>query len=244
MLSAKQLTWQKNGTSILQGVDFLLKQGERVGLVGPNGSGKSSLLKMLSFLETPTSGELKFQGSLIAGKVPLEIRRKIAVVFQEPLLFDTTVYENAASGLKIRGVAKSEIQLRVEEWLTRFGVEHLSKQQARSLSGGEAQRVNLARAFVLQPEILFLDEPFSAMDAPTKELLLVDLVDILNLTKITTVLVSHDFREIQRFTQRAAVIINGRIHAEGLPTDLLREPQPPAAAKFLSLWSNQHAVTL
>lgn len=242
MLNAKQIIWQKNGTPILQRVDFSLQKGERVGLVGPNGSGKSSLLKILSFLETPTAGELSFHGRQIGSKVPLDIRRKLAVVFQESLLFNTTVYENVASGLKIRSVPKSDIQLRVEEWLTRFGVDHLAKQQARSLSGGEAQRVNLARAFVLQPEILFLDEPFSALDAPTKELLLADLVDILNVTKITTVLVSHDFREIQRFTERAAVLIKGRIQAQGSPAELLREQQQPEAEKFLSLWKRQHAL--
>ena len=91
------------------------------------------------------------------------------MVFQEPLLFDTTVFNNVASGLKIRGTKKSEIHSRVAEQLERFGIKHLSTRSARTLSGGEAQRTSLARAFALQPEILLLDEPFASLDPPTRE---------------------------------------------------------------------------
>ncbi|TCS76800.1 tungstate transport system ATP-binding protein [Effusibacillus lacus] len=221
---------------ILQGIDFHLKKGELVGLVGPNGSGKSSLLKILSFLERPSSGLIHFQGKSIAGKVPLNLRRQIAIVFQEPLLFNTSVFENVAAGLKIRGVPKREIQPRVKNWLDRFGIAHLEKQYARSLSGGEAQRASLARAFVLEPEVLFLDEPFSALDAPTKESLREDLAEILRTTETTAVLVSHDFRDIERLTHRAVVLINGQIAAQGSPTELLHTPQPENVTKFLTHW--------
>lgn len=236
MVKAENLHWQPGGKHVLQGVNFHLHKGEVVGLVGPNGSGKSSLLKILAFLERPTKGTLTFQGKRITGKVPLAFRRQIAVVFQEPLLLDTTVYENVAAGLKIRRLPKSEIEIRVMNWLEQFGVAHLAKQHARSISGGEAQRVSLARAFVLQPDVLFLDEPFSALDAPTKETLLEDLSLILKTTNTTSVLVSHDFRDILRLTQRALVLINGRITAQGSPADLLQTPQPKAVSEFLSHW--------
>ena len=223
MLKADNICWSIKGKDILRGIDFALQAGECVGLVGPNGSGKSSLLKILALLERPSSGKVLFQGKETGDKIELALRRKIAVVFQEPLLLNTSVHENVAVGLKIRKLAKAEIEVRVDTWLDRFGVLHLKKQRARSLSGGEAQRVSLARAFALEPDVLFLDEPFSALDAPSKEALLRDLTVVFNTTKTTAVLVSHDFREIERLTQRAVLLIDGRIAKEGNSADLVHE---------------------
>lgn len=236
MLKAEHISWIKDKKNILDGIDLKLAKGEKVGIIGPNGSGKSSLLKILSFLETPTSGNLWFQGRPVPKQVPLDVRRKIAVVFQESLLLDTTVYANVASGLKIRGFEKAEIHCRVEQWLERFGILHLAKQQARSLSGGEAQRVSLTRAFVLEPDIIFLDEPFSALDAPMKEALVKDLTVIFAETGTTTVLVSHDFQDIERLTERTVIMLNGKIAAEGTAIELLNLPTSEAVGKFLSHW--------
>ncbi len=209
------------GKTILREINFQLTPGECVGLVGPNGSGKSSLLKILAFLESPTNGQLWFRGNLVSGgRIPLEIRRKIALVFQESLLLRTNVYENVALGLKIRGVPGKEIRSKVETWLDRFGILHLQKQQARTLSGGESQRVNLARAFVLDPDVIFLDEPFSALDASTKAALLTDLSKVFKTAKTTAVLVSHDFSDIENLTQRAILLIDGQIRAEDSPSKL------------------------
>ncbi|WP_434510637.1 energy-coupling factor ABC transporter ATP-binding protein [Desulfitobacterium sp. AusDCA] len=236
MLRAQNLCWLKNGKAILNHISFELHPGECLGLVGPNGSGKSSLLKILAFLEPPTSGELWFQGQPIPKHVPLDVRRKIAIVFQEPLLLNTTVWENIAIGLKIRSIPKQEIMNRIMYWLQQFGIAHLAKQSARSLSGGEAQRVSLARALVLEPDILFLDEPFSALDAPTKEALRTDLAKIFRSTHITTVMVSHDFQDIERLTERALILIQGQVAADAAPATLLTTPQTPEADRFLSHW--------
>ncbi|AET66954.1 ATPase component of ABC-type sugar transporter [Desulfosporosinus orientis DSM 765] len=234
MLEAQEITWKQDHKTILQSINFHLLPGECVGLIGPNGSGKSSLLKILAFLETPTSGLLFFQGQSVPKNVPLAIRRKIAIVFQESLLLNTRVFDNVAVGLKIRGVSKETIKQRVDYWLEQFGVIHLSKQLARSLSGGEAQRVSLARAFAIEPDVLFLDEPFSALDAPTKEALRVDLAKVFKTTQTTTVLVSHDFKDIAHLANRAMILLNGQVAAEGAPTELLQNPQQGDVTRFLA----------
>jgi tungstate transport system ATP-binding protein len=236
MLKAQGVYWEKNDKAILSDINITVKAGECLGLVGPNGSGKSSLLKVLAFLEPSTQGEIWFQGIPIPKHVPLDIRRKIAIVFQESLLLDMTVSENVAIGLKIRGVPKAEIQRRTSYWLEQFKILHLAKQSSRSLSGGEAQRVSLARAFVLEPDILFLDEPFSALDAPTKETLRIDLAHIFQTTQITTVLVSHDFEDIQRLSQRALLLLHGKIVADGPPAKLLTSSYSPEVDQFLNYW--------
>ncbi len=236
MLEARDLTLYKANKEILRNINLSLKQGSRVGLVGPNGSGKSSLLKILSFLEPPTRGQIIFHGEKYNHRIPLTIRRKIGMVFQEPLLLNTTVHDNVAVGLRMRGLPRLEIQRRVQEWLERFGVARLELQQARTLSGGEAQRVSLARAFALEPEILFMDEPFSALDAPTKEGLLNDLVRILPSTQMTTLFVSHNFREIEQLTERALIMLRGGIAADAPPKDLLVVSPTQETDDFLKHW--------
>ncbi len=236
LLKAENLSWVKKNKPILQGINFSLVPSEHVGLIGPNGSGKSSLLKILSFLETPTSGRLTFQGGNVPRPIPLALRRKIAVVFQEPLLFDASVQENVATGLTIRGLHRKQTRRRVQEWLERFGISHLSKQHARSLSGGEAQRVSLARAFVLEPDIIFLDEPFSALDAPAKEALVADLASIFAKAQTTAVLISHDFNDILRLTERTVILLDGKVAAEGSPSELLHFPESHPIGKFMAHW--------
>lgn len=236
MLKVQNISWQINNKTILENINFVLPPGECLGLVGPNGSGKSSLLKILALLESPSSGDIWLQGRPISKKVSLDIRRRIAIVFQEALLLDTSVWENIAIGLKIRGIPKGEIKSRVTYWLEQFRIIHLTKQPARSLSGGEAQRVSLARALVLEPDILFLDEPFSALDAPTKEALRTDLAQIFRTTKVTTVLVSHDFDDIRRLAQRTLLLIQGKIIADATPSDLLLTPQSVEVDQFLAHW--------
>ncbi len=243
MLKALKISWKKSNKTILEDIDFVLHSGECLGLIGPNGSGKSSLLKILALLEPPSSGDIWFQGQHVPKKVSLDIRRRIAIVFQEALLLDTSVWENVAIGLKIRRISKNVIKKRVTYWLEQFGIVHLAKQPARSLSGGEAQRVSLARAFVLEPDILFLDEPFSALDAPTKEALRTDLAQIFRTTKIATVLVSHDFDDIQRLAQRTVLLIQGKIVADASPSNLLSTPQSSEVDQFLTCWRTTSELT-
>jgi tungstate transport system ATP-binding protein len=157
------------------------------------------------------------------------------MVFQEPLLFDTTVSENVASGLKIRGVEKNEIRVRVMEQLDRFGISHLKDRSPRTLSGGEAQRTSLARAFALRPEILLLDEPFASLDPPTRDSLIEDLEHIFQQTRTTAIFATHDRLEALRLSDRIAVMNQGKILQIGSPGEVMNHPANELVASFVGV---------
>jgi tungstate transport system ATP-binding protein len=209
-------------------------EGEVMAIVGPNGAGKSTLLLTLARLLKPKQGEILFGGQPASAESDTDYRRRIALVMQDPLLFDTSVYENIASGLKFRGLPKGEIRSKVPLWLERLGVGHLSKRRAGQLSGGEAQRVSLARALVLEPELLLLDEPFSALDPPTRAGILEDLGPLLTETSTTTVFVTHDLGEAAQLSGRMAVVIDNRLRQIGLANELFNSPADDEVARFLN----------
>ncbi len=221
VLTAEELLLVKDRKQIFSIDRFALREGEVVALVGPNGAGKTSLLLTLALLQKPTGGRLRFNGTPASPRNLLSLRRQMAVVFQEPLLMDTTVLGNVMAGLRIRRVPKEEARRRAGEWLERLGISHLAQRSALRLSGGEAQRVNLARAFALQPKILFMDEPFSSLDYPTRTALLEEIGAILRETKITTLFVTHDYTEIPFLARRMAVMLNGRLIKSGTVAEVL-----------------------
>ncbi|MGE5378557.1 MAG: ATP-binding cassette domain-containing protein, partial [Bacteroidota bacterium] len=207
MIEIRDLAIHRNGCPVLQ-VDALdIQRGETLTVVGPNGAGKSTLLLALARLLKLSRGEIRYGGKSLKQLDELEYRRKISFVFQAPLLMDMTVEQNIALGLKFRGTPKAETHARVGEWMRQLGVDSLAKRRASQLSGGEAQRVSLARAFVLEPELLLLDEPFSALDPPTRAKLIQDLYDLLAGTHRTAVFVTHNLSEAAKLSHRIAVII-------------------------------------
>ena len=212
-----------------------IDSGEVLAIIGPNGSGKSTLLRVLGLLQKPTEGRLLFHGSDSARNDALALRRRIATVFQEPLLLNATVYDNAALGLKLRGMSRAEIDGRLGPWLERFGIAHLAKRTARTLSGGEAQRTSLARAFVLDPELLLLDEPFAALDATTREALLFELRAVIESSKTTTVLVTHDRQEAFTLGKRLGVLKEGDLLQLGPRDEVFFRPQTEAVAEIVGL---------
>lgn len=222
--------------------EFSLEQGDLVGVIGPNGAGKSTLLKVLSFLQAPSEGQVLYKGEeKHANSLELELRRRFAVALQQSLLFDANVNENVGLGLKLRKENKKVIHEKVDYWLKKFNIDHLAKKNARSLSGGEAQRVNLARALILEPEVLFLDEPFSALDFPTKAQLIQDFKGILHDTSTTTFFVSHDLLEIKHLTKSLVVIINGNVNQIGDTKVVIDQPNE-ATAPFLNKWKELYTL--
>lgn len=244
VLEARDLVIRRGESFSLEIPSFSISPNEVLAVIGPNGSGKSTLLQALALLLPPASGEIVFDGRSIgtaAGQRDLiDLRRRMAVIFQEPLLFDATVFENVASGLRIRGMDKKEITERIAPWLEQFGIAHLARRRARSLSGGEAQRVSLARAFVLEPRILFLDEPFAALDQPTREKLTDDLEAIFRKTKVTALFVTHDRNEALRLGDRIAVMMGGRLRQIGLPEEVFGSPVDEETARFVGVENVLH----
>ena len=172
----------------------------------------------------------------------LQLHRKLAVVFQESLLLNNSVWDNVVVGLKLRKVKPEEIKARAEKWLERFGIAALAKRQARTLSSGEAKRTSLARAFALQPEVLFLDEPFTALDGPTRQALLEDFKSVLGETRMTTVIVTHDRNEALALTDRVGVIMGGNIVQIGTPAEVFSSPANEEIANFVEAGNIIHGV--
>src|SRR6266487_4942875 len=207
MIQIRDLIIQRNGVDALYIDSLDIQRGETLTIVGPNGAGKSTLLLVLARLLRPSRGDILYDGKSLKQWDELEYRRRISFVFQSPLLMDMTVEQNVALGLKFRGTPKEETRERVEKWMKQLGVESLSKRRAGQLSGGEAQRVSLARAFVLEPELLLLDEPFAALDPPTHAKLLDDLSALLREDHRMAVFVTHNLNEATKLSHRIAVMI-------------------------------------
>ena len=234
ILSAENLAVKRGKVSVLEIDRIQIFPGRSLAFIGPNGAGKSTLLLTLAGLLPAASGTIYFHARKINGFSDLSmLRRNAAVVFQEPLLLNMSVEKNIAVGLKFRNLSRAEIENSVNEALAYFGIEHLAKRAAKTLSGGESKRVSLARAFAIKPKIIFLDEAFNSLDPPTREAIIDDLQNILEETKITAVLALHDREETLRLAQDVVVLNDGRIIQQGTTAHVFQEPTNEYIANFV-----------
>ncbi|TFG71801.1 MAG: phosphate ABC transporter ATP-binding protein [Anaerolineales bacterium] len=222
-----------DGRCVVQVETLKIERGEIFGLVGPSGTGKSTLLRLLNFLEEPTTGRIRFLDTEYSphDSVPLAYRRRVTAVFQQPILLNRSVRANVGYGLSLRGVRNTEGEIDVA--LKRVGMQAFAHQRARTLSGGEAQRVALARAMVLRPDVLLLDEPTANLD-PYNVSLIEDIITHLNQELGTTVvLVTHNIFQAKRLAHRVALMLEGQIVEQADVKAFFETPQDPRTAAFV-----------
>ncbi len=223
----------REGRTIVSLPRLDVREKEILAVLGPTGAGKSTLLRVLHFLERPDAGSLSWRGKRVPWPAPLALRRRISMAFQDPLLLSGTTWDNVAYGLGLRGQNGSGAFERVDAALRLFHIEHLATQRARTLSGGEAQRTALARALVLSPELLLLDEPFAALDTPIRKHLLEELKQAVRAHGITCVYVTHEQSEAFSIADRIAILRRGKLLQAGTPEEVLLRPLSRAAARFM-----------
>ena len=233
LVEIRNLLVRRGGRNVLEVPSLEIRKSEVLALIGPNGSGKSTLLLVLASLLKPVSGEILFDDRPLPRWKALEYRRRISFVFQAPMLLDMTVSDNVALGLKFRGLQKDKIKQHVSYWLKQLGIESLAKRRAGELSGGEAQRVSLARAFVLDPELILLDEPFSALDPPAHSKLLGDLGALLAVDHRTAIIVTHNLEDASQLGDRLGILIGGRLRQVGNLSQIKAKPADEEVAAFL-----------
>ncbi|MDN7025592.1 ABC transporter ATP-binding protein [Methanoculleus sp. FWC-SCC1] len=237
IIEAHDITKEYGDQRVLDGVSLAVEEGEVLGIIGPSGSGKSTFLRILDLIEAPTSGELSLFGEDVLSMQNrwLEIRRRMGMLFQKPIVFNASVYDNVAMGMRYRSENRAEIDRRVQETLEAVGLSRYIKSSARDLSGGEQQRVALSRVIVTEPEILFLDEPTANLD-PASTATIEEMVLRLNRERGTTIVVNtHDMLQGQRLSQRVGVMIAGDIMQVGKPKEVFNNPANLQIARFVGV---------
>src|SRR5690554_2403382 len=216
----------------VKGVDLAVDAGTFVTLLGPSGCGKTTILRMIAGLEQPTRGEIWIKGRRI-DEIPIH-KRNLGLVFQNYALFPhKTIFDNVAFGLRYRDVPKAEIRKRVAEALEIVQLPGVEKRFPAQLSGGQQQRIALARAVVIEPDVLLLDEPLAALDANLREGMRVELKRIQRELGITTIFVTHDQAEALALSDKVVVMSNGKKEQEGAPDKVYNQPASRFVAEFL-----------
>jgi ABC-type Fe3+/spermidine/putrescine transport system ATPase subunit len=234
MLTVKDISKSYEGKPLLVNLSMTVDAGETVCLLGASGSGKSTLLRIIAGLETPETGSVLWDGADLVSIPPHE--RDFGLVFQDYALFPhLSVAENIAFGLRMRKLAQAEIRERVGEALEMVNLAGFEARRVTDLSGGEQQRVALARSLATRPRLLMLDEPLGALDRSLKEGLLNELRAILQQTGIPAIYVTHDQEEAFAIADRILLLHNGSLVREGTPLEVWRNPGSAWAARFMGI---------
>jgi tungstate transport system ATP-binding protein len=228
---------KREGRDILKNVNLKFERGEIYALIGPTGAGKTTLLRLIDMLDKPATGEILIDGVKISSSenVKLEARRRMAFVLQKPIVFNLSVYENVAYGLKWRSLKSNQIREKVNDILETVELSKYSKRNARTLSGGEMQRVAIARAITTKPEVLLLDEPTANLD-PISSSKIEDLISsIIEQNTITVIMATHDMEQGQRLADKMSVLVDGEIVQTGNAHEIFTSPKNHQVAEFVGM---------
>ena len=230
--------WQRYGErDILKNINLRVERGEVFALIGPTGAGKTTLLRLIDLIDTPASGKIFFNGAdmTVSEKARLEARRRMAFVLQKPIVFNMSVYDNIAYGLRWRGEGRSHVREKVSSILEMVGLADYKSRNARTLSGGEVQRVAIARAIAIKPEVLLLDEPTANLDPISASRIEELIAGIIKRDAITVIMATHDMAQGQRLADRISVLIDGEIVQTGGLRDVFTSPKNREVAEFVGM---------
>jgi tungstate transport system ATP-binding protein len=235
LLSFEDVARRFGDVTALDGVSLGVQRGEIFGLLGPSGSGKTTLLRLAGILDAPTAGRVLLDGRPVdaGGDRDLATRRRIAMILQKPVVFRGTVLRNATYGLRLRDVEEEEARRRAMEALEGVGLGGLAGRSASTLSGGEVQRLAFARAAVLRPDLMLLDE-FTANLDPANILLLEKAVRGFREAGGTVVMVTHNLPQGRRLADRVGLLLNGRLVEQAPSLKFFESPETAEAKDFLS----------
>ena len=235
MIRCEKIGWDAGEKTVLDGISLEVARGESFGLIGPSGGGKSPLVRILDLLIRPTRGQLWIGDAEVTGgsKETIALRRRMALVFQRPVAFQMNVSENVAYGLALRHVPRNERRTRVAEALELVGLGGFEERRASTLSGGELQRVSIARCLVTDPEVLFLDEPTANLDPLSTHVIEEVVAGLRKDRGITVVMATHNLEQGQRLCDRLAVMAGGRLVQIGTPLEIFYRPMSIEVAQFV-----------
>jgi tungstate transport system ATP-binding protein len=234
LIRIKNLCKSFGSKEVLKNVNLVINRAEIFALIGPSGAGKTTLLRILNLFEKPKSGGIVFEGILLNGDHDgKKVRKKMSLLFQIPAVFNISVFDNVAYGLKVRGMDKRIIEKKVSSALDIVGLSGMEEQRARTLSGGEAQRMAFARAIVHDPEILLLDEPTANLD-PSNVAKIEEIIRrIRNDLGTTIVIATHNIPQVKRIADRVGILLNGELIEVNSIEGIFMAPEDERSAAFL-----------
>ncbi len=221
-----------DGALALRGINLDVGDGEILSIIGHNGAGKTTLLRILALLDTPSKGEIIYRGTRVRKETNAGLRREITMVFQLPIIFSSDVFENIAYGLRLRGYHGEEISKKVESALGVVGLNGFGSRKALKLSGGEQQRVVLARALALEPKLLLLDEPTANLDPLNSSIVEKTIKDMGG--KTTIVVATHNLFQAKRISDKVGCLLNGTLIDVGSTRDIFNHPKDERTKKFIN----------
>jgi len=222
---------------VLKKINMSINEGEIFALMGPSGVGKTTLFRIMNLLEKPSEGKLFFRGIELTGctsREKISARRSMSMLFQTPCVLDTTVFDNVAYGLVIRKVDKKIIREKVMNALSIVGLDGKERQKARTLSGGEAQRMAFARAIVYDPDILLLDEPTSNLDPANVAKMEEIIKRIRNERGTTIVFATHNIYQVKRIADRVGILLNGELIEVNSKERIFKAPEDARTKAFVN----------
>jgi tungstate transport system ATP-binding protein len=237
VIAIRDLSKRYEDSTVLKDINLDVPTHTVTAIIGPSGSGKTTLLRLIDLLEEPTSGKIAFDGldTHTSEKARLEMRRSMVIVFQKPVVFSGSVYDNVAYGLKIRGQGRRDMREKVLHALETVDLSGYENRRARTLSGGEVQRVALARAMVTEPRLLLLDEPTANLD-PVSTARVEGLISrVIRELHTTVIMATHDMAQGRRLADQIAVLIGGEMLQIGNPSEIFNLPNSMQVARFVGV---------